>query len=66
MTMLRTLLIAFGAATFLTTQAAEVSVTSPDGAVRFVLSADAEGHLLYSVTQGGQATTGPCAGRGSR
>ena len=59
MTMLRTLLIAFNAATFLITQAAEVSVTSPDGAVRLVLSADAEGHLLYSVTQGGRPRLEP-------
>ena len=30
--------------------AADVTVASPDGKVRFVLSSDAQGHLQYAVT----------------
>ncbi len=36
-------------------QAAPIEVASPDGSVRFQLTADAEGHLRYRVTQGGRA-----------
>ncbi len=36
-------------------QAGTIDLTSPDGSVRFRLATDTEGHLLYSVTQGGQA-----------
>jgi hypothetical protein len=34
-------------------QAGTIDLTSPDSAVRCQFSTDAEGHLLYSVTQGG-------------
>jgi alpha-glucosidase len=40
-------------------QAGPVDLTSPDGAVHCTLSTDAEGHLVYSVTQGGQARLEP-------
>jgi len=36
-----------------------VDLTSPDGAVHCTLSTDAEGHLLYSVTQSDQARLEP-------
>lgn len=40
-------------------QAGTLELTSPDGAVRCLLSTDAEGHLLYAVTQNGQPRLGP-------
>ena len=42
-----------------TAEAGTVDLTSPDSAVRCQFSTDAEGHLLYSVTQGGQPRLKP-------
>lgn len=40
-------------------QAETLNLTSPDGVVRCQISTDAEGHLLYSVTQGDQPRLEP-------
>lgn len=43
----------------LTIHAAPLEFASPDGKVRFQLATNAEGHLLYSVTAGGQLRLEP-------
>jgi alpha-glucosidase len=43
----------------LAAQAGMIDLASPNGVVRFQLSTDAQGHLLYAVTEGGRARLEP-------
>jgi alpha-glucosidase len=43
----------------LAAQAEAIDLTSPDGIVHCLISTNAEGHLLYSVSQGGQQRLAP-------
>ena len=46
-------------ASFLAVQAGTIDLNSPGGAVRFQLATDAEGHLTYSVAEGGRSRLDP-------
>jgi hypothetical protein len=57
--MLRSIVALVSLASLLAHSAAALELASPDGSVRFQLATDADGHLVYSVTQGGRTRLEP-------